>query len=341
MAIKFSGEFTSPRTPDEVYDFLSDPNKFAPLLPDFESMTLHDPTHFTVKVRVGVGNIRGTAEIKMELAEAQRPQRALYKGKGSAVGSQITVNAGFDLSPVDGATRIAWQGEAGVFGKLASMAGGMLEPLGKKNIQKLIDGLQWALTWPPAQVVAPEAPSEAAPGTPAGQPMGSVAETSPGAFSINVAAAQSANPAAEQPMQVAAQQVPSEVSQGLPASPSVEAAAEELHGAEAGATAQSMPDRAVEELHGAEAGATTESMPDRAVEELHGAGREPPPSRCLIGQLRNRMARRRGPPPSRCLIRQLRNCMVRRQEPPLSRCLIGQLRNCMLTPTPARRAKQK
>ena len=169
MAITFSGEFTSPRTPDEVYDFLCDPNKFAPLLPDFESMSVQDATHFTVKVRVGVGNIRGSAEIKMELAESVRPTRAQYKGQGTAVGSQISIAAGFDLTPVDGSTRIAWQGEAGVFGKLASMAGGMLEPLGKKNIQKLIDGLQWALTWPPAQAVAQEAPSAATLNAPADQ----------------------------------------------------------------------------------------------------------------------------------------------------------------------------
>ena len=68
-------------------------------------MTVHDATHFTVKVRVGVGNIRGSAEIKMELAEAIRPQRALYKGQGTAVGSQITVSAGFDLSPLTTARR--------------------------------------------------------------------------------------------------------------------------------------------------------------------------------------------------------------------------------------------
>lgn len=154
MAINFTGEFTSPRSPDEVFDFLSDPNKFGPLLPEFESMSVQDATHFTVKVRVGVGNIRGTAEIKMELAEATRPQRALYKGRGTAVGSQITISAGFDLSPLPDSTRVAWQGEANVFGKLASMAGGMLEPVGKKNIQKLIDGLRWALTMPAAQPVA-------------------------------------------------------------------------------------------------------------------------------------------------------------------------------------------
>jgi uncharacterized protein len=150
LAINFSGEFDTPRSPEEVFDFLSDPNQFAPLLPDFQSMSMQDPTHFTVKVRVGVGNIRGTAEIKMELAEAIKPQRAEYRGQGTAVGSQVTVTAGFDLQPNGQSTKVLWQGEAGVFGKLASMAGGMLEPLGRKNIQKLIDGLQKALSEPVA-----------------------------------------------------------------------------------------------------------------------------------------------------------------------------------------------
>jgi len=148
LAIHFSGEFDTPRSPEEVFEFLSDPNQFAPLLPDFQSMSMQDPTHFTVKVRVGVGNIRGTAEIKMELAEAVKPQRAQYKGQGTAVGSQVTVTAGFDLEPNGESTKVLWKGEAGVFGKLASMAGGMLEPLGRKNIQKLIAGLQKALSEP-------------------------------------------------------------------------------------------------------------------------------------------------------------------------------------------------
>lgn len=148
MAINFSGEFTTPRAPEEVFEFLSDPNKFGPLLPDFQSMSMQDPTHFTVKVKVGVGNIRGSAEIKMELSEAVKPLRAHYKGQGTAVGSQLTVSAGFNLSPLPEGTKVIWQGETSIFGKLASMAGGMLEPLGRKNIQKLIEGLQNALSRP-------------------------------------------------------------------------------------------------------------------------------------------------------------------------------------------------
>jgi len=36
VAIKFAGAFEVSRTPEDVYDFLTDPNKFAPLLPEFQ-----------------------------------------------------------------------------------------------------------------------------------------------------------------------------------------------------------------------------------------------------------------------------------------------------------------
>jgi carbon monoxide dehydrogenase subunit G len=145
MAIKFGGEFEVKRTPEEVYDFLTDPNKFAPLLPDFQRMSVQDATHFTVKVNVGISYIKGVADVKMELAQADRPKRALYKGQGSVAGGNVSLTAGFDLSPATAGTKVVWQGEAQIFGRLMSVAGGLLEPLGKKNVQKLIDGLQAAL----------------------------------------------------------------------------------------------------------------------------------------------------------------------------------------------------
>jgi carbon monoxide dehydrogenase subunit G len=146
MAIKLDGEFEVKRKPENVYDFLTDPNKFAPLLPDFQSMSVQDATHFAVKVNVGISYIKGTADVKMELAQADRPRRAQYKGQGSVAGGNVSFTAGFDLSEANGGTKVAWQGEAQIFGRLASVAGGLLEPLGKKNVQKLIDGLQAALS---------------------------------------------------------------------------------------------------------------------------------------------------------------------------------------------------
>jgi uncharacterized protein len=145
MSIKFNGDFEVARTPEEVFTFLTDPNKFCPLLPEFKGMTVQDPTHFNVKVSVGISYIKGVADVKMELAEADRPKRAQYKGQGNVAGGGATLVAGFDLAPTSMGTKVAWQGEAQVFGRLTSVAGGLLEPLGKKQIQKLIDGLQHAL----------------------------------------------------------------------------------------------------------------------------------------------------------------------------------------------------
>lgn len=145
MAIKFGGEFEVPRAPSEVFDFLTEPSKFAPLLPDFQGMTVQDDRHFTVKLNVGISYIKGTAEVKMELAEAERPKRARYKGQGSVAGGNVSLMAGFDLAAAAAGTRVTWQGEAQIFGRLTSVAGGLLEPLGRKNVQKLIDGLQAAL----------------------------------------------------------------------------------------------------------------------------------------------------------------------------------------------------
>ena len=130
MAIKFSGAFEVKKQPEEVYDFLTDPNRFAALLPEFQGLTVQDPTHFTVKVNVGISYIKGAAEVKMELAEGDRPRRAQYKGQGAVGGGNVTVVAGFDLAPaVDGVapgTKVNWQGEAQIFGRLASVAGGLL-----------------------------------------------------------------------------------------------------------------------------------------------------------------------------------------------------------------------
>src|SRR5262252_10400849 len=98
MAIKLQGEFEVKRSVEEVYDFLTDPSRFAPLLPDFVGLTVQDASHFTVKVNVGVSYIKGTADLKMELTQAQRPTRAQYKGQGSVAGGNVSSTSEFDLS---------------------------------------------------------------------------------------------------------------------------------------------------------------------------------------------------------------------------------------------------
>ena len=149
MAMKFSGDFVVKKSREEVFDFLTDPQRFAPLLPEYQGMSTQDAQNFTVKVNVGVSHIKGTTEVKMVLEKAERPTLAVYKGQGKLPGGGASVSAGFDLAESPEGTRVSWTGEAQVVGKLTSLAGGLLEPLAKKNIQKLIDGLRTALSSSP------------------------------------------------------------------------------------------------------------------------------------------------------------------------------------------------
>lgn len=146
MAFSFGGEFAVQRSPEETYDFLTDPNRLCPLLPDYEGLQVQDAEDFTVKVKVGISHIRGSATVKLRLAEHARPSKALYSGKATMAGGNVDLSAGFDLRPEGFATIVKWHGEAQIFGRLTSIAGGLLEPLARKNLQKVIDSIRQALS---------------------------------------------------------------------------------------------------------------------------------------------------------------------------------------------------
>lgn len=146
MEIGFGGDFTVRKKPEDVYDFLTDADRFCPLLPDFQSMQKQDDKNFMVNLRVGISHIRGDAKVKLTLLEAERPRRAVYQGKGDAAGGTVTLTAGFDLEKTPDGTKVIWKGQAQIVGRLASLAGGLLEPLARKNVHKMIDGLQAALS---------------------------------------------------------------------------------------------------------------------------------------------------------------------------------------------------
>ena len=105
-----SGTFLTPRTPDEVFKLLANPEQFAPLLPDFESAAFLDPTHFSVRIAIALGEMSGHANLAMELVEAERPASVRYRGQGIVAGSQLSLALQFRIASSEGATEVSWQG---------------------------------------------------------------------------------------------------------------------------------------------------------------------------------------------------------------------------------------
>jgi carbon monoxide dehydrogenase subunit G len=155
-----SGTFQVQRTADEVFDLLANPERFAPLMPDFESVTMQDATHFTLRTVIQVGAMSGHANLAMELRDAVRPGSVGYSGDAIIAGSRLRLRLDFVLTPGESATEIGWRGELTLGGSLAFMAGGQVESISRQNFERMAERLQESLRQ--EQVPSPEE----APGSP-------------------------------------------------------------------------------------------------------------------------------------------------------------------------------
>jgi carbon monoxide dehydrogenase subunit G len=140
-----SGTFLTNRTAEEVFDIVADPQRFAPLLPDFESISVRDTTHFTLRIKIVVGQISGHANLDMELCAAERPSCVKYRGQGTVAGSQLIFAMQFQLAYAGTETQVSWQGEVSVDGMLATMGSGVIDAIGRRNFEATVERLQSAL----------------------------------------------------------------------------------------------------------------------------------------------------------------------------------------------------
>jgi 2-furoyl-CoA dehydrogenase large subunit len=146
MEMKFSGQFDVSPSPADVFRLLSDPQKFAPLLPTFSSLEMKDANTAVVKVSVGIGKIRGTASTQLTLQKKTEPTHATYVGSGKVMGGAYTMITSYDLEPKGSGTLVRWKGEVQLVGKILSLAGGGMQGYAEQQINAVITSLQQAMS---------------------------------------------------------------------------------------------------------------------------------------------------------------------------------------------------
>ena len=137
-----SGTFLTGRIVEEVFDLVADPQRFAPLLPDFESISVMDTTHFDLRIKIVVGQISGHANLEMELCAADRPSHVKYRGQGIVAGSQLIFAMQFQLACVGTETQVSWQGEVSVDGMLAMMGSSVIDSMGRRDFEATVERLE-------------------------------------------------------------------------------------------------------------------------------------------------------------------------------------------------------
>lgn len=129
MHLDFSGEplISAPR--HAVWLRLLDPHAVAAAAaPGVESVEAIDATHFKVVSSLGVGAIRLSFALDIELSDLVEPESARMHARGKAPGSEIDVRTTILLHERDAeTTQLQWEATATISGTIASIGARLLE----------------------------------------------------------------------------------------------------------------------------------------------------------------------------------------------------------------------
>lgn len=140
-ALTAQGAVDLPATPEAVFAVLLDPKALANVIPGCHALEETAPNQYRADVTVGVGMIKARFEARIGLSEIDAPRRLRLAGAGisplgSARGSGLV-----ELTPQGSGTRLTYNYEAQVSGKVAAVGGRMLEGAAKVVLKQLFESL--------------------------------------------------------------------------------------------------------------------------------------------------------------------------------------------------------
>ncbi len=147
--MRFEGTLDIAAPRERVFAFLTDPRQVTRCAPDVQSLEVADPAHFKVVVRAGVGPIRGTFSLNVELTESRAPEHAALLARGQAPGSAVEMRATMDLAAAgDARTTMRWASDVTVTGMIASVGARLMQGAADKVTQQVFSCIKEKLESP-------------------------------------------------------------------------------------------------------------------------------------------------------------------------------------------------
>jgi uncharacterized protein len=224
--MKLEGDYLFEATVPEVWSALFDPVILAAVMPGCEKLELVDG-HYVGDIKVKVGPIQGNFTGKVDLKDKVEPESYTMIVDGRGAPGFVKATAHVKLAAEGDATRVHYDTDAQVGGKIASVGQRLLEASARAIVAQSLEGLhaniklraaayREAAAQPSAAAAAPApapaaeaatAPAAAAPSAPAAEPASSdavfseqtVKTSSPTYMAMEEATVRSAAPPAPAP----------------------------------------------------------------------------------------------------------------------------------------------
>lgn len=183
-------QIAAPR--DKVWDALNDPDILARCIPGCEAMEVVGPTEKKARVMVKVGPVRTrfTGHVRMDQVRPGEGCTMQFEGSGGAAG-MARGQSEVQLDDHDGGTRLRYNVQASVGGKLGQVGGRMIDAAARQMADQFFAAFNKQLGGPaaPAEPQAVEAAAAAGAGEGAAMPATMHAGAAAPALPVPMAAA--------------------------------------------------------------------------------------------------------------------------------------------------------
>lgn len=141
-ALHGAGEATIAAAPEAVWAMLLDPDTLASIIPGCHEVARVSDTHFRAEVTLGVGPVTGRYKADIRLTDLVHPQSVTLHGVVTGALGDANGSGRIRLSPTEaGGTTLAYDYDAEIGGKVASIGGRLLDGAARMVIRQFFVAL--------------------------------------------------------------------------------------------------------------------------------------------------------------------------------------------------------
>lgn len=162
MAMTMTGEVVLPADRATVWGALNDPAVLKSCIPGCQDLEKTSDTGFQATARLAVGPVKATFKGKVTLSDIDPPNGYTITGEGQGgVAGFAKGGAKVRLADEESGTRMTYDVEAQVGGKLAQLGGRLINGVAKKYADEFFDNFAKALAPGGEAGLAPQSPPPA------------------------------------------------------------------------------------------------------------------------------------------------------------------------------------
>jgi uncharacterized protein len=140
MALTMTGEVDLPAPQQVVWEKLNDPDVLKACIPGCESLEKISDTELQAVAKIKIGPVSARFKGRVELSDLDPPNGYTISGEGQGgIAGFAKGGAKVALAPIEGGTRMTYEVEAQVGGKIAQLGARLVDGVAKRMADQFFE----------------------------------------------------------------------------------------------------------------------------------------------------------------------------------------------------------